>query len=88
MRTAAVAPPRRAWGVALGIQTGTLCWGVPTSAGVTAVRTASHLAYQALRWAGAAYLIRLALRLFAGARRGEQHRRATSRPPDRSCAAC
>jgi threonine/homoserine/homoserine lactone efflux protein len=44
LRTAAVGAPRRAWGVVLGIQSGTLIWGVLASAGVTALLTASHLA--------------------------------------------
>ena len=80
LRTAAVASPRRAWGVVLGIQTGTLCWGVLTSAGVTAILTASHLAYEVLRWAGAAYLIWLGLRLLAGARRGVESAPAAGEP--------
>ncbi|MET7607951.1 LysE family transporter [Streptomyces avermitilis] len=41
----------------LGIQSGTLVWGVLTSVGVTALLTASHFAYEALRWGGAAYLV-------------------------------
>lgn len=61
LRTAAVGAPRRAWGVVTGIQSGTLTWGVLTSAGVTALLTASHLAYEALRWAGACYLIWIGL---------------------------
>jgi threonine/homoserine/homoserine lactone efflux protein len=43
--------------VVLGIQTGTLVWGVLASVGATAVLTASHLAYETLRWAGAGYLL-------------------------------
>ncbi|WP_405014328.1 LysE family translocator [Kitasatospora sp. NBC_01539] len=57
LRTAVLGRRRRAWGVVLGIQTGTLAWGVLASAGATAVLTASHLAYEVLRWAGAAYLV-------------------------------
>lgn len=57
LRTAALRHRRRAWGVVLGIQSGTLVWGVLTSLGVTTLLTASHLAYEALRWAGAAYLV-------------------------------
>ncbi|MGW7417366.1 LysE family translocator [Streptomyces sp. NPDC054863] len=41
----------------LGIQTGTLVRGVLGAAGITAVLTASPLAYELLRWAGAAYLV-------------------------------
>ncbi|BDM74412.1 threonine transporter RhtB (plasmid) [Streptomyces nigrescens] len=57
LRTAAFGHRRRAWGVVLGIQSGTLVWGVLTSLGVTALLTASHLAYTTLRWMGAAYLV-------------------------------
>ncbi|MFJ9459910.1 LysE family translocator [Kitasatospora sp. NPDC101447] len=57
LRTSALGRRRQAWGVVLGIQTGTLIWGTLTSAGVTALLTASQLAYDVLRWAGAAYLV-------------------------------
>jgi threonine/homoserine/homoserine lactone efflux protein len=57
LRTAALGQHRRAWGVVLGIQSGTLVWGTLASLGVTALLTTSHLAYQTLRWAGAAYLV-------------------------------
>jgi threonine/homoserine/homoserine lactone efflux protein len=49
-----------------------MSWGVLTSVGVTALLTASHLAYEALRWAGACYLIWMGLSmLWAG-----RHRRS------------
>ncbi|MFJ6012873.1 LysE family translocator [Streptomyces sp. NPDC092952] len=63
LRTSAVGRRRRAWGVVLGIQTGTLLWGALTSLGVTALLTASHLAYTALRWAGAVYLVWMGVRM-------------------------
>lgn len=69
VRTAAVGAPRRAWGVVLGIQSGTLCWGALTSAGITAVLTASPVAYEVLRWAGAAYLVWMGLSMVWSARR-------------------
>ncbi|MEV5240368.1 LysE family translocator [Streptomyces cinnamoneus] len=69
LRTAALGHRRRAWGVVLGIQTGTLAWGVLTSLGVTALLTASHLAYDILRWAGAAYLVWMGIRLLRAGRR-------------------
>ncbi|MFC9262947.1 LysE family translocator [Streptomyces hydrogenans] len=65
LRTAALGRRTRAWGVVLGIQTGTLTWGALTSLGVTALLTASHLAYEILRWAGAAYLLWMAARMIA-----------------------
>ncbi|MBF6049808.1 LysE family translocator [Streptomyces sp. NRRL B-1677] len=77
LRTAAFGHRRRAWGVVLGIQTGTLVWGVLSSLGITALLTASHLAYTILRWVGAAYLVWMggrilipALRRRAGAESG------------------
>ncbi|MFF7453959.1 LysE family translocator [Kitasatospora sp. NPDC008115] len=57
LRTSALGHRRQAWGVVLGIQTGTLIWGTLTSAGVTALLTASRVGYEVLRWAGAAYLV-------------------------------
>ncbi|MFI9202258.1 LysE family translocator [Streptomyces sp. NPDC053048] len=69
LRTAALGRRRRAWGVVLGIQTGTLVWGVLTALGVTALLTASHLAYEIVRWAGAAYLVWMGGRMLWAARR-------------------
>lgn len=63
LRTAALGRRKRAWGVVLGIQTGTLIWGAFTSLGVTAILTASHIAYEILRWAGVAYLLWMAARM-------------------------
>ncbi|MFE7191061.1 LysE family translocator [Kitasatospora sp. NPDC057541] len=57
LRTSALGHRRQAWGVVLGIQTGTLLWGTLTSAGVTALLTASRVGYEVLRWVGAAYLV-------------------------------
>ncbi|MEU9011840.1 LysE family translocator [Streptomyces sp. NPDC048479] len=65
LRTAALGHRRLPWGVVLGIQTGTLVWGVLSSLGITAVLTASHLAYAILRWAGAAYLVWMGSRILA-----------------------
>ncbi|MFJ8850198.1 LysE family translocator [Streptomyces sp. NPDC102437] len=70
LRTSALGRRRRAWGVVLGIQSGTLLWGALTSLGVTALFTASHLAYVTLRWAGAAYLVWTGLRMLRDTFRG------------------
>ena len=80
LRTAAVGAPRRAWGVVLGIQGGTLIWGVLTSAGITALLTASRLAYDILRWAGACYLIWLGLSMLWSARRRAEPEPAAEAP--------
>ncbi|MFF2139512.1 LysE family translocator [Streptomyces sp. NPDC058193] len=77
LRTAALGRRARAWGVVLGIQSGTLVWGALTSLGVTALITASHIAYEVLRWAGAAYLLWMAFRLVRDTFRG---RAATETP--------
>jgi threonine/homoserine/homoserine lactone efflux protein len=69
LRTAATAGRRRAWGVVLGIQAGTLTWGTLTTLGVTALLTASHLAYEVLRWAGACYLVWMGGRMLLDSRR-------------------
>ncbi len=69
LRTAALGRRRRAWGVVLGIQTGTLLWGVLSSLGVTALLTASRLAYDGLRLAGAGYLLWMGARMLWQTRR-------------------
>jgi threonine/homoserine/homoserine lactone efflux protein len=57
LRTAATEGPRRALAAALGIGIGCLVWGVAAACGAGALLTASELAYTALKWAGAAYLV-------------------------------
>ncbi|MBT2507894.1 LysE family translocator [Streptomyces sp. ISL-98] len=72
LRTSALGRAKQAWGVVLGIQTGTLLWGALTSLGVTAVLTASQLAYEILRWAGAAYLVWMGARMIVDTWRGDR----------------
>lgn len=85
LRTAALGRRREAWGVVLGIQTGTLVWGALSSLGVSALLTASHTAYDVLRVAGAAYLLWMGSRMLWGSLR----RRAgdAAQPDDASDAA-
>ncbi|MEY9968024.1 threonine/homoserine/homoserine lactone efflux protein [Streptacidiphilus sp. MAP12-16] len=71
LRTAALGRRRRALGVVLGIQTGTLLWGTLSSLGVTVLLTASHLAYDAVRLTGAGYLIWLGARMLWNSRRSD-----------------
>ncbi|MHA6757745.1 LysE family translocator [Streptacidiphilus sp. PAMC 29251] len=63
LRTAALGGRREAYGVVLGIQAGTLAWGTLSSLGVSALLTASHTAYDALRIVGAAYLLWMGARM-------------------------
>ncbi|MFE9424797.1 LysE family translocator [Kitasatospora sp. NPDC006697] len=74
LRTSALGRRRRAWGTVLGIQTGTLIWGGLTSLGITALLTASHLAYETLRWAGACYLLWTGVRMVLNSRRPQPSR--------------
>ncbi|NGY65549.1 LysE family translocator [Lentzea sp. NEAU-D13] len=59
LRTALLSGKRAALGVVLGITLGCLVWAVASLAGLTALLTASELAYDIVRWLGAAYLIYL-----------------------------
>ena len=80
LRTAAVEGPKRAAFAALGINIGCLIWGAAVALGLGALLAASTLAFNILKWVGAAYLVWLGLNLLlrprdrfemtAGARRG------------------
>ncbi|HEX9965109.1 MAG TPA: LysE family translocator [Allosphingosinicella sp.] len=63
LRTAAAEGARRAFAAALGICLGCLAWGVLVAVGLGMLLQASELAYLALKWAGAAYLLYLGTRL-------------------------
>ncbi len=63
LRTSLLSGKRPAWGVTLGIQLGTLVWGLLTAAGLATLLAASQLAYDVLRYAGAAYLVWMGLRM-------------------------
>ncbi|ACG76829.1 threonine efflux protein [Phenylobacterium zucineum HLK1] len=63
LRTAAAEGARKAWMAALGVCLGTLCWGAIAALGLGALLAASELAFEILRWAGAAYLVWLGLSL-------------------------
>jgi threonine/homoserine/homoserine lactone efflux protein len=63
LRTAAVEGARSAWFAAVGICLGCLAWGAIVAMGLGVLLAASELAYTALKWAGAAYLVWLGLKL-------------------------
>lgn len=63
LRTAAVDGPKPAWRAAIGIFLGTLIWGAAVALGLGALLSASQLAFEVLKWAGAAYLVWLGLHL-------------------------
>lgn len=70
LRTAAAEGARRAFSAALGICLGCLAWGALVAIGLGMLLEASELAYLALKWIGASYLLYLGVRLIF-ARRAE-----------------
>jgi threonine/homoserine/homoserine lactone efflux protein len=67
---AAISQGRRpAFATALGISCGALVWGAAAAAGVSALLVASRIGYDALRIAGAVYLVVLGARLLLAAYR-------------------
>jgi threonine/homoserine/homoserine lactone efflux protein len=63
LRTAAVEGPRTAWMAALGIFLGSIAWATLVGVGLGALFAASQLAFEILKWVGAAYLVWLGLNL-------------------------
>ena len=63
LRTAAVEGPRRAALAAIGISVGCLVWGAAVALGLGVLLQASTLAFTAIKWIGAAYLVWLGLNL-------------------------
>jgi threonine/homoserine/homoserine lactone efflux protein len=57
LRSALLGGARSGIAVAVGIQLGCAIWGAASVGGLTALFVASHVAYQIVRWLGAAYLV-------------------------------
>lgn len=70
LRTAAAEGARRGFAASLGICLGCLAWGALVAVGLGVLLEASELAYLALKWIGASYLLYLGIRLIF-ARRSE-----------------
>lgn len=68
LRTATVEGARRALAASLGIVLGCLAWGAIVAGGLGALLAASELAYTILKYAGAAYLVWLGLKLILSKR--------------------
>lgn len=68
LRTAIVGGRRRGVLAGLGVCSGLFFWGAAAGLGLTAVVLASRVAYDALRIAGAAYLVYLAVTALRGSR--------------------
>jgi threonine/homoserine/homoserine lactone efflux protein len=69
LRSAANEGPRAGSLTALGIAMGCLCWGAAAAFGLGAIMHARPLIFEALRCAGAVYLVYLGLRLIFRPRR-------------------
>lgn len=69
LRSATVEGRRPAAMAAIGIGLGCLVWGASVALGLGALLTASTMAFTALKWAGAAYLLYLGARLILKPRR-------------------
>ena len=63
LRTAAVEGSRRAALAALGVIAGCLVWGAAVALGLGVLLQASSLAFNLIKWAGAAYLVWLGIGL-------------------------
>ncbi len=63
LRTATLEGPKRATMAALGINVGCLVWGAAVALGLGALLAASELAFNILKWTGAAYLLWLGLQM-------------------------
>lgn len=68
LRAATMGGPARAYATLAGIMAGVLVWGVAAALGISALLVASHTAYEALRLAGAAYLLYLGIRILVASR--------------------
>ncbi|WP_030252351.1 LysE family translocator [Streptomyces violens] len=82
LRTALGSGRRAALCSALGIAAGCFVWGLAGAAGLTAMLSASQVAYDALRIAGAAYLMWLGFQALRSARRTARTGPAESTPAD------
>ena len=69
LRSATADGPRAGIGSACGIAVGCLCWGGAAAFGLTALLDAWPLAFELLRWSGAAYLGWLGIRFLLHPRR-------------------
>lgn len=63
IRTATLETRQKAFQTALGINFGCMVWGVVVACGLGALLATSELAFNALKWIGAAYLAWLGLQL-------------------------
>ena len=63
LRTAASEGSKKAFQAAMGVNAGCMVWGAVVALGLGALLTASELAFDVLKWGGAAYLCWLGLQM-------------------------
>jgi threonine/homoserine/homoserine lactone efflux protein len=63
LRTSTSCGPRDGAAAAFGICLGLLAWGMSAAFGLTALLAASEVAFEIVKWAGAAYLVYLGVKL-------------------------
>lgn len=84
LRTATVESPRQGMIAGAGITLGVLVWGIAAAAGLGSLAAASPLAYQALRLAGALYVLWLGVQMVLSAcktlRRRKAHEKFSAEP--------
>lgn len=79
LRTATVESPRRGMIAGAGVTLGVLVWGIAAAAGVGSLAAASPLAYQALRIAGALYVLWLGGQMIWSAYQTLRHHKAADK---------
>ncbi|MFN3608730.1 MAG: LysE family translocator [Hyphomonas sp.] len=79
LRTAAVEGPRRGMIAGAGITLGVLIWGIAAAAGLGSLAALSPLAYQALRIAGALYVLWLGGQMIWSAYQTLSHEKAAQK---------
>ena len=63
LRSVTIGGKSSAYATVAGILTGVWLWGAAAALGISALLVASHIAYTAVKWAGAAYLIYLGIKM-------------------------
>jgi threonine/homoserine/homoserine lactone efflux protein len=81
LRSAVSGGRRHGFATALGIATGSLLWGIAAAVGASALLTASRVAYDALRLAGALYLLWMGFGLLRASFRRQPDMTASSQAP-------
>jgi threonine/homoserine/homoserine lactone efflux protein len=81
LRSALTRTRREAVATGAGIVAGLFVWGAAAAAGISALFAASEVAYTIMRFAGAAYLLFLGIRMLVQAARGSDVVEAADRPP-------